>query len=93
MKYMRELNILLLIQHLLQTRFQFQKPHNLHKEVCKAYIYNSEKKSTLGLYDPLYDLIVAMIATDIGKLSIADDIGVQSVVDDIIKKVFAEINL
>lgn len=64
-----------------------------YKEVCKAYIYNSEKKSTLGLYDPLYDIIVAMMATDIGKLSIADDIGVQSVVDDIIKKVFAEINL
>lgn len=64
-----------------------------YKDVCKAYIYNSEKKSTLGLYDPLYDLIVAMMATDIGKLSIADDIGVQSVVDDIIKKVFAEINL
>lgn len=64
-----------------------------YKDVCKAYIYNSEKKSTLGLYDPLYDLIVAMIATDIGKLSIYDDIGVQSVVDDIIKKVFAEINL
>jgi hypothetical protein len=64
-----------------------------YKDVCKAYIYNSEKKSTLGLYDPLYDLVVAMIATDIGKLSIADDIGVQTVVDDIIKKVFAEINL
>lgn len=64
-----------------------------YKDVCKAYIYNSEKKSTLGLYDPLYDLIVAMIATDVGKLSIADDIGVQHVVDDIIKKVFAEINL
>lgn len=62
-----------------------------YKEVCKAYIYNSEKKSTLGLYDPLYDLIVAMMATDIGKLSIADD--VQYVVDDIIKKVFAEVNL
>jgi hypothetical protein len=64
-----------------------------YKDVCKAYIYNSDKKSTLGLYDPLYDLIVAMMATDIGKLSIADDIGVQSVVDDIIKKVFAEVNL
>lgn len=62
-----------------------------YKEVCKAYIYNSEKKSTLDLYDPLYDLIVAMMATDIGKLSIYDD--VQYVVDDIIKKVFAEINL
>jgi hypothetical protein len=62
-----------------------------YKEVCKAYIYNSEKKSTLDLYDPLYDLIVAMMATDIGKLSIYDD--VQHVVDDIIKKVFAEINL
>lgn len=64
-----------------------------YKDVCKAYIYNSEKKSTLGLYDPLYDLVVAMIATDIGKMSIADDVGVQSVVDDIIKKVFAEVNL
>ena len=73
-----------------------------YKEVCKAYIYNSEKKSTLGLYDPLYDLIVAMIATDIGKMSIADDIGVDLIVDDIgvdlivddiIKKVFAEVNL
>lgn len=64
-----------------------------YKEVCKAYIYNSEKKSTLGLYDPLHDLIVALIATDIGKLSIADDIGVDLIVDDIIKKVFAEINL
>lgn len=64
-----------------------------YKDVCKAYIYNSEKKSTLGLYDPLYDLIVAMIATDIGKLSIADDVGVGAVIDDIIKKVFAEINL
>jgi hypothetical protein len=64
-----------------------------YKEVCKAYIYNSDKKSTLDLYAPLYDLVVAMMATDIGKLSIADDIGVQSVVDDIIKKVFAEINL
>lgn len=62
-----------------------------YKEVCKAYIYNSEKKSTIDLYDPLYDLIVAMMATDIGKLSIYDD--VQYVVDDIIKKVFAEINL
>lgn len=62
-----------------------------YKEVCKAYIYNSEKKSTLDLYDALYDLIVAMMATDIGKLSIYDD--VQHVVDDIIKKVFAEINL
>lgn len=64
-----------------------------YKEVCKAYIYNSEKKSTLGLYAPLYDLIVAMIATDIGKMSIADDIGVDYIVDDIIKKVFAEVNL
>lgn len=64
-----------------------------YKEVCKAYIYNSEKKSTLGLYDPLYDIIVAMMATDIGKLSIADDVGVEAVIDDIIKKVFAEINL
>ena len=62
-----------------------------YKDVCKAYIYNSEKKSTIDLYDPLYDLIVAMMATDIGKLSIYDD--VQYVVDDIIKKVFAEINL
>lgn len=62
-----------------------------YKEVCKAYIYNSEKKSTIDLYDPLYDLIVAMMATDIGKLSIYDD--VQYVVDDIIKKVFAEVNL
>lgn len=62
-----------------------------YKDVCKAYIYNSEKKSTIELYDPLYDLVVAMIATDIGKLSIYDD--VQYVVDDIIKKVFAEINL
>ena len=59
--------------------------------MCKAYIYNSEKKSTIELYDPLYDIIVAMMATDIGKLSIYDD--VQYVVDDIIKKVFAEINL
>lgn len=64
-----------------------------YKDVCKAYIYNSEKKSTLDLYDPLYDLIVAMMATDIGKLSIADDIGVEAVIDDIIKKVFAEVNL
>lgn len=62
-----------------------------YKDVCKAYIYNSEKKSTIELYDPLYDIIVAMMATDIGKLSIYDD--VQYVVDDIIKKVFAEINL
>ena len=62
-----------------------------YKDVCKAYIYNSEKKSTIDLYDPLYDLIVAMMATDIGKLSIYDD--VQYVVDDIIKKVFAEVNL
>lgn len=64
-----------------------------YKEVCKAYIYNSEKKSTLGLYDPLYDLVVAMIAADIGKLSIVDEVGVDLIVDDIIKKVFAEINL
>ena len=64
-----------------------------YKEVCKAYIYNSEKKSQLGLYDPLHDLIVAMIATDIGKLSIADDIGVDLMVDGIIKEVFAEVNL
>ena len=64
-----------------------------YKDVCKAYIYNSEKKSTLDLYDPLYDIIVAMMATDIGKLSIADNVGVEAVIDDIIKKVFAEINL
>lgn len=64
-----------------------------YKEVCKAYIYNSDKKSTIGLYDHLYDLVVALIATDIGKLSIADEIGVDLIVDDIIKKVFAEINL
>ena len=64
-----------------------------YKEVCKAYIYNSDKKSTLELYDLFYDLIVAMIATDIGKMSISDDIGVDLIVDDIIKKVFAEINL
>lgn len=64
-----------------------------YKEVCKAYIYNSDKKSTLGLYDPLHDLIVALIATDIGKMSISDEVGVDLIVDDIIKKVFAEVNL
>lgn len=64
-----------------------------YKEVCKAYIYNSEKKSTLGLYDPLKDLIVALIATDLGKLSLTDDMGVDLMVDDIIKEVFAEVNL
>ena len=62
-----------------------------YKEVCKAYIYNSEKK--LGLYDPLHDLIVALIATDLGKLSLTDDIGADLIADDIIKEVFAEINL
>lgn len=64
-----------------------------YKEVCKAYIYNSEKKSTLDLYDPLHDLIVAMIATDLGKLSLTDDMSVDLIADDIIKEVFAEINL
>lgn len=63
-----------------------------YKEVCKAYIYNSDKKSTL-LYDPLFDLIVALIATDLGKLSLTDDINVDLIADDIIKNVFAEVNL
>ena len=62
-----------------------------YKEVCKAYIYNSEKK--LGLYDPLHDLIVALIATDLGKLSLTDDINADLIADNIIKEVFAEINL
>ena len=62
-----------------------------YKEVCKAYIYNSEKKS--GLYDPLKDLILALIATDLGKLSLTDDIGADLIADDIIKETFAEINL
>lgn len=66
---------------------------NYYKEVCKAYIYNSEKKSILGLYDPLKDLIVALIATDLGKLSLTDDIGADLIADNIIKEVFAEINL
>ena len=64
-----------------------------YKEVCKAYIYNSEKKNTLGLYDPLHDLIVALIATDLGKLSLTDDINADLIADNIIKEVFAEINL
>ena len=41
----------------------------------------------------MHDLIVALIATDLGKLSLTDDIGADLIADNIIKEVFAEINL